>query len=239
MDALASRILDHLALVDAQRTLRARDRELDRQVRAVKAYQQRRFATTYRDLLEHRRYGPAARFFLDELYGPEDFSSRDRQFARVVPSLGRLLPAELVSVVESLGELHALSEQLDTRMAQASVGSAPFDRDAYCRAWRTTDGRAERSRQLALTLHIGRALERHTSSAVLRHSLRLMRGPAKAAGLAELQTFLERGFTAFAEMKGAAEFLALVEHRESTLIERLFADPGTSQCAGDSTLDLP
>ena len=32
------------------------------------------------------RYAGAARFFLDELYGPGDFSQRDAQFARVVPA---------------------------------------------------------------------------------------------------------------------------------------------------------
>ncbi len=60
----------------------------------------------------------AARFFLDDLYGPEDFTRRDEQFARVVPGLVRLFPQEIVGTVISLGELHALSEQFDTAMAR-------------------------------------------------------------------------------------------------------------------------
>ena len=46
---------------------------------------------------------------LDELYGPQDFSDRDAQFARVVPALVRLFPQELVETVAVLARLHALS----------------------------------------------------------------------------------------------------------------------------------
>jgi len=48
------------------------------------------------------RYGPAAHFFLEELYGPRDFADRDTQFARVVPALVRLFPREIVATVAIL-----------------------------------------------------------------------------------------------------------------------------------------
>ena len=51
----------------------------------------------------------------------------------------------------------------------------------------------------------------------------MMRGPARAAGLAALQTFLERGFDTFAAMKGAEPFLDAVQGREQAAIQRLFA----------------
>jgi hypothetical protein len=56
-------------------------------------------------------------------------------------------------------------------------------------------------------LAVGTALDRYTRNPLLRHSLRLMRGPAQAAGLGVLQAFLERGFDTFGEMRGATEFL--------------------------------
>jgi hypothetical protein len=63
----------------------------------------------------------------------------------------------------------------------------------------------------------------------------LMRGPARAAGLADLQTFLERGFDTFRAMKGAEQFLAWVAQRERTLVATLFlvdpADAATLQAA--------
>jgi hypothetical protein len=56
--------------------------------------------------------------------------------------------------------------------------------------------------------------------------LKLMRGPAKMAGLGSLQRFLESGFDTFAVMgrkgDGTRYFLDSVMGRESGLIERLF-----------------
>ena len=51
----------------------------------------------------------------------------------------------------------------------------------------------------------------------------MMRGPARMAGLEDLQTFLERGFRAFRAMHGAREFLELIRGREMAILERLFS----------------
>ena len=69
-----------LRFVQAEHERRERLPSLATKVRAIKAYQQRRFAHTYADMLASARYGGAARFFLEELYGPGDFRNRDRQF---------------------------------------------------------------------------------------------------------------------------------------------------------------
>src|SRR5687768_10923895 len=111
-------ILDHLRIVEAERARRAADPSLGERVRALKSYQQARFANTYADLLQTERYARATRFFLEELYGPHDFAQRDDQFARIVPALVRLFPDEMVDTVAVLGALHALSETLDTQTAQ-------------------------------------------------------------------------------------------------------------------------
>ena len=226
MPADTRAILDQLTLVDAERTRRAADPSLASAVRRVKAYQQQRFAHTYADLLDHPRYAGATRFFLDDLYGPDDFTQRDAQFARVVPALVRLFPQDLVETVYSLVRLHTLSEQLDSAMGTQLSGTplAPTD---YIRAWQAASGPAARAQQLDLTLAIGTSLDRLTRKPLLRQTLHLMRGPAKAAGLEELQQFLERGFDTFRAMRGAAEFLRIVGERERTLADALFAAPGT------------
>ena len=74
-------ILEHLRAVDGERIARSRDPLFAERVTAVKTYQQVRFANTYADLFDDSRHAAAARFFLDELYGPHDFAQRDTQFA--------------------------------------------------------------------------------------------------------------------------------------------------------------
>ncbi len=222
MNAQADLIQHSLQEVAAERARRQADPGLAARVREVKRYQHQRFQHTYADLLASARYARSAKFFLDDLYGPEDFTHRDEQFARVVPGLVRMFPRELVGTVTSLGELHALSEQFDTAMG-AVIDSAALGDAEYAAAWRTVGRPADRERQIALMLAVGSALDRYTRNPLLRTSLRIMRGPAAAAGLGALQGFLERGFDTFREMRGASEFLDTVAARERELAARLFA----------------
>ena len=136
--------------------------------------------------------------------------------------LVRLFPLEIVGTVMSLGELHALSEQFDTAMGAVIDGPA-IDDSQYAEAWRRVGRPADRERQIMLMMAVGSALDRYTRNPLLRTSLRLMRGPASAAGLGVLQAFLERGFDTFRDMRGAQEFLATVTRRERELAARLFA----------------
>lgn len=230
---LESRILQHLQAVDRERLRRHDDPALGERVQALKKYQQQRFAGTYADLLASPRYAAAARFFLEELYGPGDFSARDAQFARVVPALVRLFPEQVVQTVDHLAELHALSERLDGEMATA-LGMDTLSAGAYVRAWQTVGQAAQRQQQIDLTLAVGASLDELTRKPLLRQALRMMRGPATAAGLADLQRFLEQGFDTFKAMRGAQDFLGTVRQREEALAAALFtaSEPLAPGCHG-------
>jgi len=221
MDPVGVEITNHLTQVERLRRERAANPALAQRVHAVKDYQHRRFQSTYADLLAQPRYTAAAMFFLDELYGPHDFADRDAQFARIVPALVRLFPREIIATVASLGELHALSEELDTAMAR-HVTALPVDARSYAAAWRDVGRAADRQRQIDLMLGIGRALDRYTANPLLRHSLRMMRRPAALAGLGALQHFLETGFDTFRALRGAEPFLQVIAQRERALANSLF-----------------
>ena len=232
MSASAAGIAAHLSVVDAERQRRAALPGLPARVTELKAFQQRRFALTYADLLASERYGAAARYFLAELYGPGDFTTRDAQFARAAPAIARLFPNEVAETIAILAELHALSETLDTETALLLPDGpvAPLD---YVRAWQGVGRAPERERQIELTLRIAAQLDRVTRKPMLRNALRLMRGPARAAGLAEVQRSLEAGFDVFRAMKGAQDFIALIDARERALAASLFA---AGRSAGDPSM---
>ena len=222
MSTTADAILADLITVEAERARRREEAGLESKVQAIKRYQQRRFTHTYADLLASPRYGAASRFFLDELYGPGDFSQRDAQFARVVPALVRIFPNEIVETVAMLASLHALSESLDSCMGE-HLGLSEVTAPAYLTAWQTTARASDREMQITLTLNVASSLDRLTRKPLIRNSLRLMRGAARAAGLGDLQRFLEAGFDTFRAMHGAKEFIAIVEQRERSLCRTLFA----------------
>ena len=191
---------------------------------ALKEWQARRLASTYADLLDNPRYRQAALFFLNDLYGARDYSQRDADVARILPKLTALLPAAALSAIADAVELDALSEQLDqtllNELGAEKIGA--LTAQIYASGYRACDNRRSREHQIALTHAIGSALDGLTRISLLETTIKLMRKPAKLAGLAELQSFLERGFVTFKQMKGAAEFLAAIRTRETQSMQRLF-----------------
>lgn len=227
----AQKIRDAVGQVSQLRRDASGNPALGAAVAAVKRLQSHRFAGTYADLLGDGPYRAAAQFFLHELYGDTDYSERDAQFSRIAGALQRLFPRQVMATAVSLAQLHALTERLDHAMGGAWQDSAAPDNGSaqaarYASAWRTVARRADRRAQLAMVLEIGGELQRLTRAPGLRLMLKMMRGPAVAAGMGALQRFLESGFDTFAAMArqpgGADGFMALIEERESALIDLLF-----------------
>ncbi|MDR7096898.1 FFLEELY motif protein [Hydrogenophaga laconesensis] len=222
----ADQIRTHLERVSHLRK-EARTAGLDRAVHEVKQLQAQRFRATYADFLTHPVYAPATRFFLEELYGVHDFAQRDAQFARIAGAIERLFPQAVAQLAVDLAEIHALTEVLDHQMAKSWMAQdtslLPVVR--YTRAWRQTGQADARGRQLAVVQHMGLELERLTRMKPLRLALRMMRNPARAAGLDVLQHFLESGFDAFASLGNARAFLDTISAREADWISILFEQP--------------
>lgn len=234
MDA-AQTIRDSIADVNALRLHRTGDAALGAAVATVKTLQARRFAGTYADLMASPAFGPAARFFLEELYSDRDYTARDQQFARIAGTLQTMFPRPVVDTAVALAVLHAQTENLDQDMGRAwlQTDTTALEAVRYAGAWRAVGQRAGRELQLARVLAMGRDLARLTRAPGLRTMLRMMRGPATAAGMGALQQFLEAGFDTFGQLsrqRGSVEqFLATIEQREQALMQLLFeGDPVTS-----------
>ncbi len=224
-------IIANLDAVARERQARRADPALAARAQVVREFQAARFRQTYADLLAQPATRAACEFFLSELYGVQDFMDRDAQFRRIVPAMARLFPGEVVQTVAKLAQLHALSEHLDTAMARAVQGPAPLDAQRYRDAWRTVGDRPGRLQQIDLVHQVGLALVRYTTHPKLGSALRMMRLPARAAGLSALQSFLERGFNTFAGLQDPKAFLNTIHRRESDLADELFG-PSPPPCAG-------
>ena len=226
MDAKAHQIQEALQSVDRLRQQHANNPLLRQASFDIKRFQAHRFQASYADLLQSPRYKSATTFFLHELYGDKDYAERDQQFARIASTIARLFPQAVVNTAAALAQVHALTEQLDDLMAHQWLKETAQGGDCarYVRCWRSVADSAARHRQLDVVQLLGQELDRLTRKPGLRTLLKLMRGPASAAGLSSLQHFLEAGFDAFADMRGADEFLEVIRLRESEWICSLFDD---------------
>ena len=136
-----------------------------------------------------------------------------------------VLPDSGLATVAHAMELNALSESLDGAMVEAlGERTADINEAAYAEAYRTVDRAEDRERQIDLIALLGEALDKLTHLRFIGMTLKVMRKPARLAGLGELQAFLERGYSAFGAMRGGAgEFVSIVVARERAISEALLA----------------
>jgi hypothetical protein len=204
------------------KALRGSGAKLPIRLAEMKAWQSRRLAQSYAELAAIPRYRMATSFFLDDLYGAKDFSGRDQAMLRIFPVMVRVLPASAVETAALAIELETVSEDLDQRLA-AALADAPLTEATYADAYRKSATPREREYQIELIDAVGHRLDALVKKPLVGRTLKLMRHPARAAGLSDLQAFLERGFEAFRQMRGADEFLALLRARELEISRRLFS----------------
>ena len=203
------------------KSLRGAGKKAPLRLAELKRWQSERLAATYADFASQPRYRDATRFFLEDVYGPKDFSRRDDALLRILPAMSSLLPKGAVETATLAIELEALTEDLDHRVADA-LPHGEITEETYAEANREACTREEREHQVRLTEDVGKRLDALVRKPLVMGALQLMRQPARAAGLTDLQDFLERGFCAFRAMDGADEFLAALHERETAIIDEIF-----------------
>ncbi len=193
----------------------------------LRTWQANRLAQTYQDLLNSKRYRPAALFFLSDIYAARDFSQRNADIERFYEGVSRVLPERAVSILGDAVELYQLSDRLDLDMARvltSDLGATEaITPEQYTEAYRILDNYDDRLRQIQLVSQIGTGVDKLVQIPFVGVSLRVAHTPAVLAGWSELQGFLERGYSAFKHMKGAQGFIGTVEQRETRILDAIFA----------------
>ncbi len=206
-----------------------------------------RLGETYADYHEHKRYARALDFFLTDIYGPTDFTQRDADIARVYPIMVKMLSVTAIESLAQALELNALSMSLDRELADVLVGDLDLDvaqgmsaltPEMYAHAYRLCDNYDRRIEQIELAVDAATILENAVKKKMIYLTVKVARGPAKAAGFGELQSFLERGLAAFKKMKGSHKFLDALAARERHVLDAIYDDAPIEQWYGTLTHDI-
>ena len=198
------------------------------QFETLQSWQLDRLTATFADLYEDQGYRHAVEYFISDLYGGLDFRQRDQEMSRVMPVMIRFLPDKALVALAEAFELQAISLEYDFRMAKymAQEKVRELDMPAYCEVYLACSDRAGRERQIQLFPKIGRDLNKLVRKSIVNYLLRMLRGPAHAAGFGKLQEFLESGLASFRALEDADYFVDTIYQREWSAMERMFAgDP--------------
>jgi hypothetical protein len=190
-------------------------------MRAVQNWQCQRLLLSHQEMYQQKRFKPAVEFFVEELYGPKEFSQRDHDISRVVPKMANLLPEKALVSLASALHLNALSFELDFAMARKLHGLT-IDRDSYAQAYRECNNQVLRQQQINYILTLGRDLANVVQMKGITTLLVLSRKPAKLAGVIALHEFLEHGFKAFKKLGEVDDFVIPVVNFEQALLTQLF-----------------
>ena len=191
----------------------------------LQRWQQKRLARTFDDLIQQDAYRPAVNFFLTELYGGLDFRERDLEMSKVMPVMRRFLPDKVLYIMSEAFELQAVSLEFDMEMAEYMdrLDNPDLDMDRYCEVYRACSDKPGRERQVLMIRKLGYDLERLVNKPLVNTLVRLLRGPAHAAGFGKLQEFLESGLGSFRALRDVQFFNEAIYQREWNSMQNLFA----------------
>lgn len=195
-------------------------------IRAVQAWQCKRLMTSHQDMYKQTKFKPAVTFFVNELYGPKDFSQRDKDIARVAPKMAKLLPESALQSLVSALHLNELSFELDFDLAKKlknqGINRDDINRNTYLDAYRACDNRATRQQQINFIEVLGKDLAEVVKMRGISALLLLSRKPAKLAGVQSLHEFIETGFKAFKNLGNVDDFILPIVRFEQDLMKQMF-----------------
>ncbi len=196
------------------------------QLNIVKEWQCDRLLASHHDLWEVKRFQPAITFFINELYGPKDFSQRDADIAKVIPKMEKWLPESAMHSLEVAIHLNSLSQDLDLLLLNnLDINPAEpnaLNRTHYANAYRKCNNPEQRLLQIEHIEKLGMDLAKVVKIPGISMILKMARTPAKTIGVEALQQFLEDGFQAFKTLKKVEDFIIPVVTEERRIMQAIF-----------------
>ncbi|NNJ72089.1 MAG: hypothetical protein HKP09_02795, partial [Enterobacterales bacterium] len=86
---------------------------LSAQINKLREWQCRRLLTSHQNLYAQKQFAPAMDFFTKELYGPNDFSQRDKDIEKALPLMESALSDRTLETFGIALQLNTLSYRLD------------------------------------------------------------------------------------------------------------------------------
>ena len=182
----------------------------------------------FEDMQARRDQAAAVAFIISDLAGVE-ISQRDREFAKVVPMMVRMLPQSVLASAAAAMRLNAGVLENNLAICQAinaaNLLSGKVSEREYAEACRCVTTYAECMELVELTVQLGHELQHAIEIPMIGVTLKAMRGPARLAGIGALQAFLETGFSTFAALENVDDFLNEIELRMERVFRRIYRGP--------------
>ena len=193
--------------------------------RALQIFQSQRLRRDHADLADEPQYRQIAEFFFQEMYGPNDFSSRDQQAQRLYQFV-HLVPGLATRDVKEVLELLELTNRLDDAVAaQLSALAAPLDFDEiiYEHAYQLCNNYGDRVRQIELSRNALYNVYRMARKPLIGAVLQRTQGLAQAVGMTDIHRFLRLGQQAIQPVRDIHHFVETILLHEQDRLDRIYS----------------
>ncbi len=170
----------------------------------------------------------AVAFIVSDLAGVE-IDQRDRDFARVLPLMIRMLPDSALAGAAVAMRLNAkvleINMAISRQLADSNTSNTNITEQDYAQACRHAASYDECMDLVKITTQLGRQLEEVVRIPMIGFMLKAMRHPSRIAGFGALQEFLETGYTRFAALNDVDSFLREIENHMEHIFTRVYKVP--------------
>lgn len=202
------------------------DARLANKLQHVQAWQKARMQQTHAEFFAIPAHQPMAYYFLNRLYGADDFNELAHQIGRFIRNahkVEKILPKSALQTGDAGVELAVLAIQLDEQVAKYVLDNYPSDTplndDMMRRAYLAVDQAEPRLHQMQLLETLGEKLDKYVRSAIVKAAFKLSKGVAYRHDANTIYDFIDDGFKAMAPLNSAQDFIATFTAKEKQIID--------------------
>ena len=213
-------------LTDYQNLQSHQDQTLASKLLQVQVWQKARMQHTHADFFAIPEHQPMAHYFLNRLYGADDFNELARQIDRFIRNshtVEKIIPKSALQTGDAGVELAILAIQLDEQVAKYLLENypidTPLDDEMMRRAYLAVDQYEPRLHQMELLEVLGTKLDKYVRSTMVKTAFKLSKGIAYRYEANTIYDFIDDGFKAMAPLGSAQDFIATFTTKEKQIID--------------------
>jgi hypothetical protein len=191
---------------------------------ALQIFQSNRLRRDYADIAAIPQFDLVGEFFFNEMYGPRDFTDRDRSAQRLKQFL-HYLPGVRVRDLEDVLDLLELTNRLDHELADLMIAreiGIDFTEEIYEQMYFEADNYGPRRDQIDLVCRCLYNVYRLSRNPLIGRALHSTRFLARIAGIEPAYDFLIAGYDALQKVTDVKVFADAIADRELRRLDRIY-----------------
>lgn len=180
-------------------------------LKAVQAWQRSRMEKTHLELFTQPNHHKIAAYFLDRLYGGDEFETLARQLERIIPKarkIERIVPDTALETGNFGIHLAVLAVALDEEVAKYMLANQlDITDENMADTYRALNQEDKRHEQMELLSLLCYRIDKYVKSFMLKKAFDLSKGTAYKHNFHALYDFVAEGFDAMKPIKSMEKFI--------------------------------